>query len=292
MGAVRAIWIAALVLAAAAAAVALLVARGGRTSDVKPPSASSVKASLTPGAVDFGDPVTAEVTVMGDRRSLGEDDVGLDQNLAPLTPLGPTQVTRSTRGDTRVVTYTTRASCIDQACTGTARSRRILLEPARVAIGGRIRSLRWPTLVVHSRVSAADVAQPHPPMRSDATPPPVGYGVSPHRLALALQLAAAVLAAAGVLLAGWSAVSLYRRRRHAAPLTGLERALALAREAEARPPSDRRRALGLLADALGPRNRRLSEAADELAWSAPAPSTGAVTALVAEVEHELNGDAR
>jgi hypothetical protein len=73
------------------------------------------------------------------------------------------------------------------------------------------------------------------------------------------------------------------------PLTGLARAVALAREAERRPTPDRRRALGLLALLLGSRERRLADAADELAWSAPAPTPDALAELVTEVEHKMNG---
>lgn len=292
MGAVRLIWIATAVLAAGAAAVVIVVARGGGTPAATAPRALHVTASLSPDAVEFGDRVEAQVSVLGDRRSFAGGDVVLHENLAPLTPLGPTSVTYATRGDTRLVTYTTAATCIDDACTGTARSRRIVLEPVRVEVAGSSREVRWPALVVASRVSAADVARPHPPLRSDATPPPVSYGISPRPLTRFLEIAAAVLAAAGVLLAGWSAACVYRRRRRAEPLTGLARALALARDAERRDPEDRRRALGLLAEALEERDARLAETADELAWSAAAPTRDAVTALVAEVERELNGDAR
>jgi len=288
VGALRGIWIGAVVLAAGAAVVAIVIARGGSTSAVASPATPSVKASLDPEAIEFGDPLTARVSVLADR----SDDVVVDQDLAPLTPLGPTRVTRATRGGAKVVTYTTRATCIDETCTGTARSRKIRIAPARVRIGGQTRTARWPTLVVHTRVPAADVEQARPPVRSDATPPPVTYRASPDSLALALEIVAAVLAAAGVLVAGWSAAVLYRRLRQPEPLTGLERALALAREAEGRPASDRRRALGLLADTLGPENERLAEAADELAWSEPAPTTDAVGELVTEVEHELNGGSR
>jgi hypothetical protein len=288
VGSVKGIWIGAIVLAAGAAVVAIVIARGGGTAAVTPPTTPSVKASLAPGAVEFGDPVTATVSVLADRA----DAVVVHQNLDPLTALGPTRVTRATRGRARVVTYTTRATCIDETCTGTARSQRFRLEPAHVEVGGRTETARWPVLVVHTRVSPADVAQAQPPVRSDATPPPVTYRVSPGSLARALEIVAAILAAAGVLVAGWSAAALYRRRARPEPLTGLERAIALAREAEGRPAPDRRRALGLLADTLGSRNPRLAGAADELAWSAPAPTTDAVGELVSEVEHEVNRDSR
>jgi hypothetical protein len=74
-----------------------------------------------------------------------------------------------------------------------------------------------------------------------------------------------------------------------APLTGLERALALAREAEERPTPDRRRALGLLARLLGSRDPHLAGAADDLAWSAPPPTSDAVADLVTQVEQKVDG---
>ncbi|MGZ4389910.1 MAG: hypothetical protein ACXVZL_11070, partial [Gaiellaceae bacterium] len=62
--------------------------------------------------------------------------------------------------------------------------------------------------------------------------------------------------------------------------------LRLAREAESRPPPDRRRALGLLARLLGSRDGRLATAASELAWAKPQPEREAMSGLVAEIEHE------
>ena len=115
------------------------------------------------------------------------------------------------------------------------------------------------------------------------------YRLGPARLARVLEIAAAVLAAAGLLLAGWTVAALNRRRRVVAPLTGLERALALARDAERRPPPDRRRALGLLARLLGPRDSQLADAADDLAWSASAPTPDALAELVTQVEREVDG---
>src|SRR5262249_374491 len=83
-----AIWIAAGALGGAGAAVAIVIARGGGTSAVAPRTTASVEASLDPGAVEFGDPVTAKVSVLADRRSAGTGDIVVHQNLFPLTPLG------------------------------------------------------------------------------------------------------------------------------------------------------------------------------------------------------------
>ena len=81
-----------------------------------------------------------------------------------------------------------------------------------------------------------------------------------------------------------------RRRREEerlAALSPLERALALAREAERRGPVERRKALGLLARVLGGREARLAGTAAELAWSPQRPSPEQVEALVGDVEREV-----
>ncbi len=247
-----------------------------------------VRAVLDRATAEFGDPVTATVTVFLDR-STPAPDVRLEETLAPLTQLGPTRVTEVTRGDVRIVTYSARASCLDVRCISARGSKRIALRPVVVQIAGEKSTAAWPPITIRGRVSAADLARPRTPLRSDTSPPPVSYRVAPGNLARALVVAAVVLAAAGVLLAAWSVAALRRSRRRVAPLTGLERALALAREAQRRPAPDRRRALGLLARLLGARDPRLAGAADDLAWSAPAPTRDALAELVTEVEHEVDG---
>ncbi len=292
MGPLSRIWLAAVVLAGAAAPAVLLLARGNDPAGVAPQAPVTVRATLDREIVEFGDAVTADVTVLLDRRAVGSRDVRVHENLAPLTQLGHTSVTRTTRGHLLAVTYSARASCLDQRCIGAGTSKQVVLAPVRIEIPGlgKHTEATWPALRVRTRVLAADLARPHPPLRSDPTPPPVTYRFEPARLARVLQVAAAVLAAAGVLLAGGTAAAFSRnRRRQAARLTGLDRALALAREAEGRPTPDRRRALGLLARLLGSRDPRLAAEADDLGWSAPAPTPDALAELVTQVEREVNG---
>ena len=292
MGALSKVWIATIVVAVGASALVLFIARGGETSGVAATTPLRVTASLDRKAVEFGDPVAASVTVLADSRTVDPSAVRVHHDLAPLTQIGRTQITRTKRGRLLVITYRTRASCLDQRCLGNGRSKGIVLAPVRVdvAASGDQARTSWPALQVRSRVLPGDVVQENPPLRSDATPPPVNYRVAPDTLALALTIVAVLLAVAGVLLAGWAIAALVRRRRtEARRLTGLERALALAREAEARPPADRRRALGLLAGLLGGRNTRLADEAEELAWSAPAPQPAALSELVTQVEREVSG---
>jgi hypothetical protein len=281
LGAVRWIWIGAVVAAAAAVAVVLVVAHGGGSSGTAAASAQSVTARLDRTTVDFADPLTASVTVTAPRGAT----VRVDPGLAPLTRLGRTQVTRIGR----TATYTVRASCLDDRCIARRGSKRITPQAAVVSVDGSTSTARWPAVVVEPRVAPADVQKLRPPLRSDASPPPVTYSTSPSRLATVLDVVAALLAVAGVLLAAATAVWLLRRRHAPPPLAGLERALALAREAEDRPAADRRRALGLLSDVLGSRDERLADEAEELAWSAPAPTPVALSELVTEVEQKVNG---
>ena len=275
MGALRGLGLAAAVGAALFGLSANALAAAPRGSAV-----------LDQDTVEFGDPVTATITVFLDR----DADVRVSENLAPLTQLGRTRVTEADRGDQHIVTYTARASCLDQRCISTTGGKRIAFRPAVIEVAPNTKlTARWPALEVRARVSREDAAKVQPPLRRDATPPPVTYRIGPDTLARTLYVVAVVLAAAGLLLAAWAAATLRRRRRVSAPLTGLERALALAREAEERSTPDRRRALGLLARLLGSRDPRLAGAADDLAWSASAPTSDAVADLVTQVEQKVDG---
>jgi hypothetical protein len=272
-------------LSRSAVAVALAVAAVLGLCGNGSAATMTISAVLDRQTVEFGDPVTAIVTVFFDGDA---GDVHVQANLAPLTQLGRMHVSEATRGGMHTVTYSFRTSCLDQRCISRSGSKRVALRPVVVEIASRRTTAVWPLLDVRARVSRADAAQARPPMRSDTSPPRVDYRIAPLHLARALDVAAALLAVAGVLLAAWTAASLYRSRRRVEPLTGLRRALALAREAEGRPAPDRRRALGLLARLLDLRDPRLADAADELAWSEPAPTRDALAGLVAEVEHEVS----
>ncbi len=143
-------------------------------------------------------------------------------------------------------------------------------------------------LQVGGRVASSELARANPPFRVDVTPPPPDYRIAPSTLALLLDLLAVALAVAGVALAAGEAVRRIRRRRGTVPADGaLTRALRLAREAEARPAPDRRRAVGLLARLVGERDRELGEQARDLAWSRRKPDGSSVSELVDEVERTV-----
>jgi hypothetical protein len=209
--------------------------------------------------------------------------------VAPLTALGPARVTRTARGRLLVVSYELPVACVTEQCL----AKRLRLpaagaEAPRRAGGVAQVKTAWPALEIRGRVSAADLAQLRPPLRGDTTLPAVSYRIAPATLSLLLDLVAAVLAAAGVALAAWQTAVLVRRTGAPDTRTELERALALVREAETRPAEDRRRAVGLLARLLRPRDERLAGDAGDLAWSEPKPEPDELAALAERVTKEVD----
>jgi hypothetical protein len=286
--------VSAVVLAGAAAAAVPLLGRSSPQPPISPTRPLTVRAVLTPRTVHFGDELTARVDVILDRDAVRVGTLRIDDRFAPLTQLGPAHTTRMRQGRLAVVSVSVSAACLVEACATGVGAVPIAPPPVTVQVKTRRgvtlrRTVRWSPLHVTSRVAAADLAVAEPPFRHDALPPPPGYLIAPGTLARALDLLAALLAAAGVGLATWQGFALGRRRGAppAAYQSKIELALLRTREVKARPAADRRRALGLLARLLDARDRRLAGAARELAWSEPAPAPEALSALVAEVERTV-----
>jgi hypothetical protein len=286
VGALTRIAAAAVVAGAAVVAVVLLVGRSVPPHGARPADALTVRTSFEPPAAQFGDRVVARVVVV-DPSSADVSRIRITASIAPLTQLAAPTITRTRQGRLAVVTYAVPAVCIDEGCIGARGPRRLRLEAARVDVpraGGTAElAARWPLLELRSRVDAADLVSGRPQFRADSTYPPVTYRIAPHTLAPLLGAIAAVLAVAGIAWAAWQAALLVRRRRGAVTRNELERALALVREAETRPPPDRRRAVGLLARVLGTRDVPLAHDAGELAWSRPAPAPDELDALAVRV---------
>jgi hypothetical protein len=272
------------------AAVVALLALLLPTVATGSPEPLVIHTSFTPSAVAFGDTVVARIDVIADRGTVEPETVHTVYSLAPLTLLAPPVVHRVVGGSTTVVTYELRAACLSERCVAAAGAARPRLAPARADAvrrdGAHVSTAAsWPSLEIAGRVSAADVAKARPPFRVDTAVPPVTYRIAPARLALVLDIAAALLVAAGLAL---GAVAL--RRRAASPATqgdALQRALALARRSRERPGPDRRSALGLVARLLTPRDRRLARSVDDLAWSRPTPTPDRLTDALDEVEREI-----
>jgi hypothetical protein len=294
VGTLRRIAAAALV-AAAAVAVVLLLGRDVPLHGVRPARALTVRTSFDPPAVQFGDRVVARVVVLADRGALDTSRLHVSEDVAPLTPLGPAHVTRTMRGRLLVVSYDLPTVCLSAGCVGRTTTKELRLPAARadaprrgggIAYAGAV----WPALQVGGRVTAADLAPSRPPFRADTSVPAVSYRIAPGTLSLLLDIIAAVLAAAGAALAVWQAAVLLRRARSRDLRSPLERALALVREAESRPPDDRRRAVGFLARVLRRRDESLAQLAGDLAWSEPAPAPDELAAIADQVGREV-GDA-
>jgi hypothetical protein len=279
------VWIGTLAVAVVAAALLVFVATRAPAPNVEP---MPIRTSFEHSVVGFGDRVHARAVVVLDARF--SDQARVTVNVAPLAQLGPTRVTRVTGNGLVALTYDIDAVCIYDECVGKGCRKLVELPDVTVtAPGGEIvAKAPWPKLDVRGRVVAADLQPTEPPLKANVTPPPVDYRVAPSTLANLLTVLAALLAAGGVALVGWQLAAILRARAAwAEPLTELEQALALAREAESRSAPDRRRALALLERLLRPRDERLAREARNLAWSSPPPEAKEVDELVSEVESKV-----
>jgi hypothetical protein len=298
MGSLSRLWIAGGLAAAVVAGALLLVGHTASPRSATPASPLAVSASFAPPAAQFGDRLTAKVVVLLDRSAVDPDSLHLTQSLAPLSTLGRTRVSRTTRGRLVVVSYESPVACLSESCIADKGARRVKL--GRVAAvaerrgGGALRAgIAWPVLPIAGRVVPADLTAATPPFRTDTAPPPAEYRIAPSTLALLLDVLAVASALAGVALATLAVVRVVRTGAPVAADGALGRALRLAREAETRVPQDRRRAVGLVARLLGERelgerDRGLASAASDLAWSRPKPERGAVSELVDEVERTVH----
>jgi hypothetical protein len=251
-----------------------------------------VRATFDTPTVRFAAAIRIHVVVQLDATRVRSDSLRVVEDLAPLTSLSPGRTTRTTQGDTITVRLDRTFSCLSSSCvspTGDATPSLQLVKATVSTLGGETlrATATWPTLHVQGWVSKADLGRSRPPFRADTAPPPPSYRLAPSTLARLLFGGAVVLALAAAALAVHEARRLARRRRGEPTVDELERALRFAREAENRPPPDRRRALGLLARLLDARDRRLSGTASELAWAEPEPERAALATFVADVEREV-----
>ena len=279
-------------LRSVAAGIVVLVAGVFASGAFAAPHPLVVHATFDSPTVQFAAAIRIHVVVLLDATRVIPDSLRIVDDLAPLTSLSPGRTTRMTRGDTVKVTLERTFSCLSSSCVSPSGDATPALPPVRVTVATRAgetlgTKATWPRLHVHGQVSKADLARSRPPFRADTTPAPPSYRLAPAALAWLLYGAAVVLALAAAALAVNEARRLTHRRHREPTVDELERALRLAREAENRPPPDRRRALGLLARLLGARNRRLSGTASDLAWAEPEPERAALATFVADVEREV-----
>lgn len=274
------------------AGVVALAAGGFASGAWAAPPPLVVRATFDTPTVQFAGAIHIHVVVLLDGTRVRPDSLRIVDDLAPLTSLSPGRITRTTQGDTITVTLDRTFSCLSSSCVSPSSDATPALPPVKVSVatlhGETLRaSAPWPTLHVQGRVRKADLGRSRPPFRANTAPPPPSYRLAPSTLAWLLYGAAVVLALVAAALVVHEARRLARRRRGEPTVDELERALRLAREAESRPPPDRRRALGLLARLLDARDRRLSGTASELAWAEPEPERAALATFVADVEREV-----
>jgi hypothetical protein len=270
-----------------AVAGVLLLSHSGSAPAIASTAPVEVAASFDPASVQFGDRITARVVVALDMRRVRAQTLQLTDDLAPLTQLGPARTVRSTRGSLELVTVTVPVACLTSTCVASGGEARIGLPLVRASVlrqGGRTvrASARWPELSVRGRVTASDLKASSPPFEADTAPPAPSYRIAPATLATLLDVLAALFACSAIGLVAWQ-VHVRVRRQRPQP-DALDRALRLTRQAERRPPADRRRALALLSRALG--GDRRSGAARRLAWSEPTPEPDELEELVSEIEQQ------
>jgi hypothetical protein len=246
----------------------------------------AARAGFDEATVQFGDVVHTRVAVVVDA-SVRAGSVRIVDDPAPLTTVSQPRTSRVGN----VVEVTRDASCLTSACVSDSGSTTPRLAPALVRAtlkSGRAVQVvvQWPQLTVRGRVTGGDLGRSQPPFRASLLPPGPTYRSTPGTLAWLLDAAAIVLGLAAAALVLLQARRWMRSRGRAAPADELERALRLAREAERRPPQDRRRAAGLLARLLGERNAALAGSASDLAWREPQPEPEALESLVGDVERE------
>jgi hypothetical protein len=285
--------VAAAAAAALAVAAAALLQLGATTTPAPPSRPIAVQASFTPGAVEFGDAVTARIVVTVDAHAVRPSSLHLVYGVAPLTQLGRTVERRATRGGLSVATYELRAACLSDACIAESGRRTVVPRAVRVEVarkdGGRASATAaWAPLTVAGRVTSSDLGAAPPPFRAAVASAPPTYRLRPGTLAALLDGAAAILAAGAAALVA-SAVLRARQRRPDGQPDELAHALRLARAARTRPERDRRTAAGYVARLLARRDAPLARAADDLAWSRPSPSPDSLTELVDGVEREAQG---
>lgn len=244
-------------------------------------------ASISPRAVLFGDRVQARVDVVVDARVDDPAQTRVDLPPGAWTELGRTRVQTTHGGRLVQRSWQLVLACRTSDCAPTGASTVARLPPAQVTLtrrDGTVRrlSLRWPTLVVASRLPPSAATAASPPFRLQVAPPPPRGRVAASTASALLDAAAALLAAAAV------AIALLELRRRRASRTRtvspLQRALALAREAQTRPAADRRRALALLARVASPGDPALSADVAATAWERSEPPPERLAELVERAE--------
>jgi hypothetical protein len=274
-------------VAAAVAALILGVAPALAAAPVE------VSTSVSTRFLFFGDPVTARVIVLADRRQVDPAGVGFTANFGGWTQLARTRVTTLSAGPFVRRSWSFEIACLQTGCL--PNGRRLTIHLPRLTITAKRRDgsavvvqRDWPALSIAPRFGPAPPGAT-PNFELDENLPVPTYRVGPTGLALGLDAAAAVLAAFGCWILAREA--LRRRPVRVTEIPPLARALNFVRESKSRPIDDRRRAAGLLARTLADDpDPSLSVTAAGVAWSPSEPQPDRLEELAQTVEtvHERN----
>jgi hypothetical protein len=244
--------------------------------------------SISPLTSAFGDPVTAHLRILLDRRQVDPDRVRMLAFFRPWSDR--TTVERVDQGNFTSLTYTIRLVCLTLSCTSADERELTYGFGGRIVFDtGPVQEFTWPDVTVVTRIqprvgpaeNTGEVEEWPPAWRTAVSLPEPSYRASPGLLTWILgglgALFVAGSAAAGALLMRRGRLL---REREVPPL---ERALELLRSA--RTPEERRAALEAVAVALeGERDETLAEPARALAWSKRTPSESAAAELAALAE--------
>jgi hypothetical protein len=260
----------------------------------------TISTSVEPRVQLFGDPVTARVDLLFDRRRVlpAANKIRIEAPFRPFEVVDAPTVERAESGDLVHLSYTYRLLCLERGCASVSPRTDVQLPPLRVFYSlADIRrrandSAQWPTVSVASQLTRVDLQQAR--WRANRDLPAVSYAIAPGTLAALLGFAA-VLVLLGAATVG---APLFAAKR-VAPVLGpeaedglppLDRALAAVRRVfDSGEVPDRRRALERLSRELGRADEpQLAARARALAWSPEPPSPGEVDALAADV-HAANG---
>ena len=294
-------------LFALSALVAVLTLRddGSSNSALDRAQALEARVVVSPRVVLFGDTITARVQVALDRARIDPASLRVDTSFTPWQFVRTPQKTRrdgarATYIETVYVLRCLGPSCVPTRASSSREFQAVKLSYEHVGGGRDSTELRWPVLVVNTRLVSDDFGRRDEygtAWRADlATLPAVSYRLPPALLLALLLGGAAVLLVGG----GRLAYSALPRREEAPPpeppapppppdLTPLERALALLEEPSPLDgAAERRRALEFVAEHFDERDRPLAASARALAWRSGKPAPAESVGLAARVREHLD----
>jgi hypothetical protein len=294
-------------LSALLALVAVVALRDDGSSTVALDRAQALEARVvvSPRVVLFGDTVTARVQVALDRARIDPASLRVETSFTPWQFVRtPQRIRRDGARATYIETvYVLR--CLGPPCVPTRASssrefQAVKLSYEHVGGGRGSTEVRWPVLVVNTRLVSDDFGRRDEygtAWRADlATLPVVSYRLSPALLLALLLAGAAVLLVGGGRLA-YSAIANSEEPLPPEPpapppppdLTPLERALALLEEpGPLDGAAERRRALEFVAEHFDERDRSLAASARALAWRSGKPAPAESVGLAARVREHLD----